>query len=94
MVIILFLQKSIVLKKNTLSLFLNTELEEYLLEFKPTEVELTGVCTDICILFAVYELRIRGYNVIVSGKGVLPLDSNKQVEYLDYFENRLGAKIE
>lgn len=89
-----FADKSIVLAKHTLSIFLNTGLETYLQEFNPTEVELTGVCTDICDLFAVYELRIRGYNVFVSQKGVLPLDSGKQSEYLDYFKNRLGAKIE
>jgi nicotinamidase-related amidase len=86
--------QSIILTKRTLSIFLNTGLEGKLNEFKPTEVELTGVCTDICDLFAVYELRIRGYNVFVSQKGVLPLDPNKQKEYLDYFKNRLGAKIE
>lgn len=87
-------EKSIVLTKNTLSIFLNTELEKYLQEFKPTEIELTGVCTDICDLFAVYELRIRGYKVFVSQKGVLPLDSNKQKEYMDYFKFRLGAKTD
>ena len=86
--------KSIVLTKNTLSIFLKTGLEKYLQEFKPTEVELTGVCTDICDLFAVYELRIRGYNVFVSHKGVLSLDPTKQNEYLDYFKDRLGARTE
>jgi nicotinamidase-related amidase len=57
------------------------------------EIEITGVCTDICDLFAVYELRIRGYNVFVSKQGVLPLDKTKQIEYLQYFQNRLGARI-
>jgi nicotinamidase-related amidase len=65
-------EKSIVLTKNTLSIFLNTGLEKLLQEFHPTEVEVSGVCTDICDLFAVYELRIRGYNVFVSPNGVLP----------------------
>lgn len=87
-------EKSTVLTKNTLSIFLNTGLDKLLEKFKPTEVEVTGVCTDICDLFAVYELRIRGYNVFVSHKGVLPLDPNKQAEYLDYFKNRLGADID
>jgi nicotinamidase-related amidase len=89
-----FSVKSFVLKKNTLSIFFNTGLEKLLLKIKPTEIEVTGVCTDICDLFAVYELRIRGYNVLVSEKGVLPLDSMKQKEYLDYFKFRLGARIE
>ena len=88
--------KATVLTKNTISIFLNTQLENILKELKsvPVVVEVTGVCTDICDLFAVYELRMRGYNVFVSHKGVLPLDPNKQQEYLDYFKNRLGAKVE
>jgi nicotinamidase-related amidase len=86
--------KATVLTKNTLSIFLNTKLEKILEELKPVVVEVSGVCTDICDLFAVYELRIRGYNVFVSNKGVLPLDPNVQHEYLDYFKNRLGARVE
>ncbi|MCH8902868.1 MAG: cysteine hydrolase [Bacteroidetes bacterium] len=86
--------ESIALTKNTLSIFLNTGLEDQLRKFKASEVEVTGVCTDICDLFAVYELRIRGYKVFVSSKGVLPFDSEKQAEYLDYFKTRLGATTE
>jgi nicotinamidase-related amidase len=89
-----YTKKATVLIKNTLSIFLNTGLEKILKKFKPIEVEVSGVCTDICDLFAVYELRIRGYNVFVSNQGVLSLDATKQNECLDYFKNRLGAKIE
>ncbi len=86
--------KATIHTKNTISIFLNTQLEKILEELEPEVVEVTGVCTDICDLFAVYELRMRGYDVFVSHKGVLPLDSNKQDEYLDYFKNRLGARVE
>ncbi len=89
-----FADKAIVLKKNTLSIFLNTDLEHILNESKPAQIEVAGVCADICDLFAVYELRIRGYTVSVSQQGVLALDSDKQNEYLDYFKNRLGAIVE
>ncbi|MDP1728462.1 MAG: isochorismatase family cysteine hydrolase [Bacteroidota bacterium] len=85
--------KSTVLYKNTLSIFLNTGLEEILKKLKPTEIEVTGVCTEICDLFAVFELRIRGYNVFISSKGVLPLDSKVQNEFINYYKNRLGAKV-
>ncbi|MBK8554452.1 MAG: cysteine hydrolase [Lewinellaceae bacterium] len=84
---------SIVLKKNTLSIFLNTKLERVLNNLRPDIIEVVGVCTEICILFAIYELRIRGYNVLVSRKGVLPLDSGKQNDCLLYFQNRLGAIV-
>jgi nicotinamidase-related amidase len=86
-------EKSIILRKHTLSIFLDTGLEKILKKINPMEIEITGVCTDICDLFAVYELRIRGYNVFVSKQGVLPLDKTKQIEYLQYFQNRLGARI-
>ena len=89
-----FIKDSVLFYKNTLSILFNNHLDEYLNQIKPTEIEITGVCTDICVLFAVYELRIRGYNVFVSNKGVLPLDKTKQNEFLNYFENRLGAKID
>jgi len=89
-----YADQSIILKKHTLSIFLGTDLEKILKKLKPTETEIAGVCTDICDLFAVYELRIRGYNVFVSNQGVLPLDKTKQIEYLDYFKNRLGARTE
>lgn len=89
-----FAANATVLTKNTLSIFLNTGLENILEKLKPTEVEVSGVCTDICDLFAVYELRIRGYNVFISNQGVLPLDATKQNEYLDYFKNRLGARTD
>ncbi|WP_019866261.1 cysteine hydrolase family protein [Methylovulum miyakonense] len=89
-----FIKESLVLKKKTLSIFLNTQLEDILEKMKPTQIEVTGVCADICDLFAVYELRIRGYEVFVSTKGVLSLDPNKQNEFLNYFKNRLGATIE
>lgn len=89
-----FTDKAIVLKKNTLSIFLNTGLENILNDIQPSQIEVAGVCADICDLFAVYELRIRGYAVSVSQKGVLALDSDKQNECLDYFKNRLGAIIE
>jgi len=89
-----FADKAIVLKKSTLSIFLNTGLEKILNELKPAQIEVADVCADISVLFSVYELRIHGYAVHVSQKGVLALDSDKQNEYLDYFKNRLGALIE
>lgn len=80
--------------KNTLSVFYKTKLAKLLKNFKPELIEVVGVCTDICDLFAVYELRNRGYKVFVSYKGVLPLDINKQIETLTYLEKKLGADIE
>ncbi len=85
-------ERSIVLKKNTLSIFLNTGLDKLLKKFKPEEVEVIGVCTDLSDLFALFELKVRGYNVFISPEGLLSLEPGKQLEDLDYFRNRLGAR--
>lgn len=87
-----FAQKSIILEKNTLSIFLNTGLDRILKKYRPTEIEVIGVCTDISDLFAIFELRIRGYNVFISDRGILSIEPGKQIEDMDYFKNRLGAK--
>lgn len=79
--------------KNTLSIILNTQLLERLETIKPIEIEVTGVCTDICVLFAVYELKIRGYNVVVNSNGVLPLKAENQVFFLNYMDELLNAEI-
>lgn len=88
----LLAEKSIILKKNTLSIFLNTGLDKLLKRFKPAEVEVIGVCTDLSDLFALFELKVRGYNVFISPEGGLSLEPGKQLEDLDYFRNRLGAR--
>ena len=79
--------------KNTLSITLNTDLIERIEKIKPTEIEITGVCTEICVLFAVYELKIRGYNVVVNENGVQPLKPENQTIFINYMEELLGAKV-
>jgi nicotinamidase/pyrazinamidase len=54
-----------VVRKHTYSGFYGTELDTLLERLAPDVVEVTGVCTDICVLHTVYELRIRGYEVLV-----------------------------
>ena len=89
-----YLKQSIIVEKNTLSIFYQTKLEQILKKIKPTEIEIVGVCTDICDLFAAYELRNRGYKVFMSYKGVLPLDISKQQETLTYLRDKLGVDVE
>ncbi|MFW6065676.1 MAG: cysteine hydrolase family protein [Planctomycetota bacterium] len=59
-----------VLHKKTLSPFYNTQLSAKLRSHNPDVVEVVGVCTDICVLFSVFELMARGYSVEVPRKGV------------------------
>ncbi|GHT76366.1 isochorismatase [Bacteroidia bacterium] len=86
-------KNALILHKHTLSIMYQTGLESILQELNPDKIELVGVCTDICDLFAVYELRIRGYKVAVLKQGVLPFNPDKQEEFLNYFETKLSAEI-
>lgn len=88
-----YANKDNTLTKNTLSITYNTKLIERFEELEATEIEITGVCTDICVLFAVYELRIRGYKVTVNSKCVLPLKSDNQEFFLNYMSESLSAEI-
>jgi len=79
--------------KDTLSIFYNTKLE---LELKSLDIEnihLTGVLTDICVLFAAYEFRNRGYNVFIHKKGVQALSDEKQEYFINYINEFLGVEI-
>lgn len=85
-------QDNIILK-NTLSIIYNTSLLRRLQELQPSEIEIAGVCTEICVLFAVYELRIRGYKVNINVNAVLPLKLENQKLFLNYMNEFLGAEI-
>ncbi len=54
-----------VVRKHTYSSFLGTDLAEVLARLAPELVEVAGVCTDICVLHTVYDLRLRGYQVML-----------------------------
>ena len=58
-------ERGYVVRKNTFSGFYGTGLDELLGRLAPDVVEVTGVCTDICVLHTVYDLRVRGYKVAV-----------------------------
>ncbi len=54
-----------VVRKHTFSGFHGTDLDAVLARIAPDVVEVTGVCTDICVLHTVAGLRARGYSVVV-----------------------------
>jgi nicotinamidase/pyrazinamidase len=59
-----------VLHKKTLSSFYDTQLAAKLRSHRPRVVEVVGVCTDICVLYTVYDLKARDYDVEVPRRGV------------------------
>lgn len=82
----------IVLKKRY-SAFFGTTLENALDGIKPDVVEVVGVCTNICVLYTVEELRNRDYRVVVPRKGVATFDKRAHDFALDQMESVLGAEI-
>ena len=54
-----------VVPKRRYSGFFGTDLERLLAELAPDVVEVVGVCTDICVLHTVADLRNRDYRVVV-----------------------------
>lgn len=58
-------RRGTVVRKRTFSGFRGTTLDATLERLAPAVVEVVGVCTDICVLHTVYDLRVRGYDVVV-----------------------------
>lgn len=79
--------------KNRYSGFFHTSLEDILREIAPDEVQVTGLCTNICVLYTVEELCNRDYKVIVYRDGVASFDNEAHHWALQQMESVLGAKI-
>jgi nicotinate phosphoribosyltransferase len=85
--------KGEVIPKKTFSSFLETTLEEKLKELKPDKVIVCGVCTHICVLYAVADARNRGYEVEVPVDCVASFDEAAHHFALRHMEEVLGAKL-
>ncbi len=86
-------EKATILKKRTLSCFRGTPLAATLKSLGARQIELVGLCTNICILFAAYELVIRGYRVEVPRKGVASFDARAHRFALEQMKSVLGVKL-
>ncbi len=79
--------------KTRYSGFFKTDLEERLSQIKPDKVVVVGVCTDICILHTVADLRNRGYKVEVPKNCVASYDKEAHRFALRHMEKILGASV-
>jgi len=64
-----------VVRKRRFSGFFGTDLDRALAALAPDVVEVIGVCTDICVLHTVADLRNRDYRVVVPGDLVETYDA-------------------
>jgi len=85
--------KGEIIPKKTFSSFFGTSLEEELKRLKPEKLIVCGVCTHICVLSAVADARVRGYEVEVPVDCVASFDEKAHHFALGYMEQVLGAKL-
>lgn len=81
------------LYKRHYSAFSGTDLDIRLRERKITELHLTGVCTDICILHTAIDAYNLGYKIVIHQQGVQSFDPVGHAWALKHFKNTLGATI-
>jgi len=79
--------------KTTLDPFYETDLDRVLRRAAPDEVEVVGVCTNICVLIAVVGLAVREVPTVVRRNGVATFDSGAHAQALAQMESVFGAKV-
>lgn len=79
--------------KRHYSAFSGTDLDIRLRERGITELCLTGVCTDICVLHTAVDAYNLGYQLVIPEKAVASFDAAGHTWALSHFKNTLGAKI-
>ncbi|MBN1794990.1 MAG: cysteine hydrolase [Candidatus Omnitrophica bacterium] len=57
--------EDVIIYKTTYSSFYNTELEDMLRKFGATRLTITGLCTEICVLYTAVDAYMRGFEVTV-----------------------------
>ena len=82
------------IKKTRYSALFRTELEDILQDLHPEKVTVCGVCTDICVMHTVADLRNRDYLVYVPRDCVASFDPEAHEFALKHMERILGAKVE
>ncbi|MFS7491986.1 cysteine hydrolase family protein [Carnobacterium maltaromaticum] len=79
--------------KRHYSAFSGTDLDIRLRERGITELYLSGVCTDICVLHTAVDAYNLGYSIVISEKTVASFDEVGHKWALNHFKNTLGATI-
>lgn len=84
-----------VIPKKTISSFFETILDQELQKKNITKLILTGVCTNICVMFAALEGMIRGYEIEIPESCVAGLskDDHRQALYQLCEVLRIAKKV-
>lgn len=82
-----------VINKRRFSAFFGTDLDLTLRDRGVTDLELVGVCTNICILYTAALARMLSYRVTVPAKAVASFDQKAHEFALEEMEKTLGVTI-
>ncbi|WP_071394972.1 cysteine hydrolase family protein [Bacillus tuaregi] len=79
--------------KTRYSAFAGTDLEQKLRERGITELHLTGVCTDICILHTAVDAYNKGFQLVIHKNAVASFNPLGHDWALQHFTSSMGAKV-
>lgn len=79
--------------KTRYSAFAHTDLAQRLQEEGVTEVQLMGVCTDICVLHTAVDAYNLGFDIVVDENTVASFNPNGHDVALAHFASSLGATV-
>ncbi|MEN3186459.1 MAG: isochorismatase family cysteine hydrolase [Atribacterota bacterium] len=83
----------IIIPKRRFSAFFGTSLDITLREMEVRELEIVGVCTNICVLYTCAEARMLHYGVRVYREGVTSFDLLAHEWALKEMEKTLKAEV-
>lgn len=79
--------------KNRYSSFQNTNLDNYLRERRITDLWISGVCTDICVLHTAIAAYNLNYQLTIPKRGVATFTKYGNQWAFDHFQHSLGARV-
>ncbi|MGQ9473028.1 MAG: cysteine hydrolase family protein [Candidatus Caldatribacteriaceae bacterium] len=85
--------KDLIISKRRFSAFFGTPLDLSLRERGIWELEMVGVCTNICVLYTCAEARMLGYGVRVYQQGVTSFDLDSHRWALKEMAQTLKAEV-
>lgn len=82
-----------IIRKTRYSAFYKTGLDAVLREHPVNEVHVVGVCTSICVMDTVGDLRNRDYKVVVYRDGVADFDPEAHLFSLKRMQKIYGGEV-
>ena len=88
-----FTQNATIINKRRYSAFFDTNLDAILKQIEPDQVIVTGVATDICVMYTTADLRNRDYPVVIPANAVTSFDPEAHAFALKHMEKILGVTV-